>query len=237
MKQLGLLVLLAMGCGPIKQPPAGPFDAGSWFDQALKGCRAQGPTPRTIPQMVERLNGLPRPVSIACVIASLPRPLTVVASTSAFSAQPADGRRSPRIFILGDRLILSIVPAGPGAKLLEFGELITATRTLKGELKFPITAQVPMEAPFTQVMMGNFQTNCSLCHRAESPHPSIDGGFVSAAFRPDPGNLVPLAELRELNASCDPNAERERCEILMALLGLGTTIEGKFPSQFELFIK
>ena len=142
------------------------------------------------------------------------------------------------MFLMIDQLILSVVPAGAGAKLLEFSELITApSRTLKGELPFPVTAALPLEAPFTHVLMGQSQTNCALCHRAESPHPSIDGGFVSAGFRPDPGNLVPLTELQAELGKCDPAAERERCLMLVALLGLGPVKQGAFSTKFELFIQ
>lgn len=87
------------------------------------------------------------------------------------------------------------------------------------------------------MLSGPTQTSCSLCHRAESPHPSVDGGFVSTAFRPEPGNLVPLSELQQKLASCDAAAERERCELLVALVGLGATPSGSFSTKFELFIQ
>lgn len=237
MKRLALLTWMTLSaCGA--PPPVVAADAGAWWDGALGSCLVQaGEPPRTISQMVERINALPRPVSVACVIAGLPRPLSVVASTSVFSAQPAEGRRSPRIFILNDALILSVVPEGTGAKLLEFGQVVTAGRTLKGELPFPVTGALAPTAPFTQVLMGTSQSNCGLCHRAESPHPTIADSFVSAAFKPDPGNLVPLSELRAEQRSCDPQTERPRCELLTALLAFGTVVDGKFPSQFELFIQ
>ncbi len=234
MKRLGCAALLAMiGCGTSR--PATP-DAGAWWDKALDGCLAQeGPAPRTIPQMIERINALPHPVSVACVVASLPRPLELVATTSEFSAQPANGRRSPRVFILYDRLILSVVPDGLGSNLLEFGEVVSPGRTLKGELPFPVTAPLGLEAPFTHVLMGPSRTTCGLCHRAEAPHPSIDAGFVSIAFRPNPINLVPIDELRPELAACNPSVERARCELLVALLGLGAAVQGHFPAEFEVF--
>lgn len=231
------LLVLAAGCGG-REPVTGPPDAGQWWAPALAGCSTQqGEAPRTVYQVVERINALPAPVSVACVIASLPRPLSLVATTSVFSAQPADGRRSPRVFLMSDHLVLSVVLGGAGARLLELGEVVADGRTLKAELPFPVTGPIGFDAPFAQVRSGPSQTSCGLCHRAEAPHPSIDGGFVSAAFRPDPGNLVPLSELRAELASCDPAIERERCELLVALLGLGATDAGVFSKKFELFLQ
>lgn len=233
-----MLAALFLGCGATK-PIDVPRDAGHWWDPALGACIASqaAPAPRTIWQVVERINALPHPVSVPCVIASLPRPLTLVATTSVFSAQPADGRRSPRVFLMSDHLIFSVVPDGAGAKLLEFGEVFTEGRTLKAELPFPVTGPLALDAPFAQVRSGPTQTNCALCHRAEAPHPSVDGGFVSTAFRPDPGNLVPLSELQQQLAGCDPAVERGRCELLVAVLGLGPTRPGSFAKTFELFIQ
>ena len=233
--RVGAALLILCGCG---SPMHSAADAGAWWDKALGGCLAQqGPAPRTIPQMVERINALPHPVSVACVVASLPRPLTLVASTSVFSAQPADGRQSPRVFLLFDKLILSVALAGPGAKLLEFGELMTPSRTLKGELEFPVTGPLALDAPFTRVRMGADQTNCALCHRGESPYPAIEGSFVSTAFRPEPGNLIPLSEFRQQLAICDPVIAPDRCALWVALLGLGPTQQGAFSTKFELFIQ
>lgn len=228
--------MLLAACGAPKEPP--PPDAGHWWDATLGGCLDQsGPAPRTIGQVVERINGLPRPVSVACLVASLPRPLSVVAVASVTSAQPADGRRSPRVFLFTDQLVLSVVPAGIGKDLLEFGEIVAPGRTLKAELPFPVTAALPQSAPYTHVLSGPYQTNCALCHRAEVAHPTVDAGFVSAAFRPNPGELVPLSELQAEVAPCDPATERARCELLTALFAFGATAQGKFPAAFELFIQ
>lgn len=228
-----------VACAACSAPPEVPVpDAGHWWDVALAGCLAQqGPHPRTVGQVVERIDALPRPVTIPCLVASLPRPLSVVATTSAFSAQPADGRRSPRVFLMGDPLILSIAISGAGKDLLEFAERTDPARTLKAEVGFPVTGAIVPDDAFARVRTGPSQTNCGLCHRAEAPHPTVDGGFVSAAFRPNPGELVPLAELKAELASCDPASERDRCLRLIALLGLGPTTQGAFPSAFELFIQ
>ncbi len=207
-----------------------PIDAGTPWDK----CRLPDASPKTIQQVVDRINALPRPVDIPCVIAGLPRPLAVVASTSVFSAQPAEGRRSPRLFLMLDGLILAVVPDGTGKHLLEFGQLVAPGRTVKAELAFPIDGGVADAAPYERVQMNATQTNCALCHRFESPH---DAGYSSAGFKPDPGNLVPLSELKQQLAACDFAAEKERCDMLFAVFSFGTTTEGKFPAQFELFVQ
>ena len=55
--------------------------------------------PQTIAEVVTLLNALPKPLNLPCFVASLARPLSLHAVNSPFSAQPAQGRRSPRIFI------------------------------------------------------------------------------------------------------------------------------------------
>lgn len=220
---------MLVGCGSPKAPLL-PEDAGTPWDK----CRLPGASPKTIQQVVDRINALPRPVDIPCVVAGLPRPLAVVASTSIFSAQPAEGRRSPRMFLMLDGLILAVVPEGTGRHLLEFGQIVAAGRTVKAELAFPIDGGVANNAPFDEVMMGPTQTNCALCHRFESPH---DAGFSSVGFKPDPGNLVPLSELRQQLAACDFTAEKDRCDLLYAVFGFGIVTDGKFPAQFELFVQ
>src|SRR5690349_18615452 len=72
-------------------------------DPNAPSCAAVGGAPpQTIEEVTERLNALPAPASLPCFVASLPRPLKVVATNSRFSVQPADGPNSPRIFILTD---------------------------------------------------------------------------------------------------------------------------------------
>lgn len=231
----GLLSLLLVGCGAVT--PAPVADAGHWWDDTLGHCLPQGVAPSTIGQVVNRINALPHPVSVACVVASLPRPLTLVATMSVFSAQPAIDDHNPRVFIFSNGLVMSVVPAGSGAQLLELGEQVTAGRTLKGEIPFPVKEVLLASVPYAQVLMGNSQTNCALCHRNESPHEAIDGGFVSVAFRPDPGSLMSIAALKAELKTCDPAVDRPRCELLVALVGLGPSTEGRFPSQFELFVQ
>ena len=78
--------------------------------------------PRTIEDVIRLLNEMPKPVSVACLIDVLERPLHVNATSNPFSGQPATSSKSPRIFLfLGKSLLVSVVPTGAGAEVVEFG--------------------------------------------------------------------------------------------------------------------
>lgn len=225
---------LAAACSP---PPPGPSDGGAGHvSEALKACaQLQGPV-LTIAQAVERLNALPRPVSVACFVASVARPLELVATTSTTSAQPSVSSKSPRIFILTPGVALSVAPDGEGKHLIEFGEWQTTKLTLKGEIELPLNAPLAANAPYTRVMQTNGTTTCSLCHRYENPHPSMNGGFVSAAYRPNPGTEVKHEALVTEHQACvDSGDTSERCELFHALFDFGATKQGAFSKEVELF--
>lgn len=236
-RTLPLLALLVVSCaGAPAEPP--PPDAGTHVSAALKACAAlagQGEV-GTIFEAVDRLNALPRPVSPACFVASLRRPIDAVATTSVVSAQPAAGLESPRVFLLLPGLVVSVVPDGAGAKLVEFAEWTAPTRTLKGEVEFPVDAPLPQDAPLTRVHSNLGVTTCGLCHRTEEPHPTIDGGFVSDAFRPAPGTLVTISALAEKHAACADTDTSARCEMLHALFDFGALKQGAFSKDVPLFV-
>src|SRR4051794_26926429 len=85
-----------------------PADAGidAGIDAADRCVAPAGTTssPQTIADVVELLNAMPKPVSLPCFLSTLARPLEVHATLSVTSAQPAVGKRSPRIFIFLDGL-------------------------------------------------------------------------------------------------------------------------------------
>lgn len=214
-----------------------PVDAGNHASAALNACASVRGRVTTITAATERLNALPPPVTPACFVASLSRPIDLVATTSIFSAQPAASRESPRIFVMVPALVTSVVPEGEGAHLLEFAQWMTPTRTLKAEVELPLLSPLSAEAPYTRVHSNHGVTSCGLCHRAEEPHPTIDGGFISDAFRPDPASLVPVSELRAQHAACVDGDESERCALFHALFDFGEVRQGAFSNEVDLFIK
>lgn len=240
MRRASFLSLWLVACSAPEGPPPTP-DAGnqSHASAALKACAViQTPAVvNTIFSSVARLNALPAPASPACFVAGLPRPLEVVATTSVLSAQPAANRQSPRLFLLLPGIVLSVVPDGAGARLIEFAEWNGPTRTLKGELEFPLSAPLAADAPLTRVHPNEGVTSCGLCHRNELPHPTIDGGFVSDAFRPDPGTLVPMSEVSAQHAACAVEDVSERCTLLHALFDFGEVRQGAFSRDLALFVQ
>ena len=204
------------------------------------GCRAPAGvsnSPHTIDETVTLINALPKPLSLACFLESLARPLQISATFSLFSAQPAQGTRSPRIFLFQDPTLLSIVPAGDGAPLLEFGEQRPEFRSLKAEIVFPVATRLERSAPFDHLLFSPTLTTCGGCHAGELQESEIFGvrTFVSQALRPRPQELVSAASLRHELEICDSALEPQRCALLDALFGWGEVNERAFPMDMSTF--
>jgi hypothetical protein len=135
------------------------------------------------------------------------------------------------------KLVVSAVPSGPGSKVIEFGEWVSASRTTKGEIALPVTAPLAAEAAFTKVLDGQGAgTVCRRCHRDEARHPTIANAFVSVAFQPEPDQVVSIAELAKLHDTCarqdDPS---ERCAMLHAVFDFGQLEQGEFAPEVGRF--
>lgn len=185
-------------------------------------------SPSSIAETVDLVNGLPKPVSLACFLEALERPLRLVATQSFFSAQPAMGRRSPRIFLFIDGIIHSIVPEGSASNLLEMGEATRPGQSIKAELEFPIAASITLETAFERLPLDNI-TTCGVCHDGRVPVLGIEGAVESEVLRPADRELVPLAELAAEAQSCDAELEPERCALLGALFQHGEVVAAEFP--------
>ena len=201
----------------------------------LRRCAAGRREPTSIEDAIGRIDALV-PADGPCVVAALPRPLAVVATLGTVSAQPAGGKNSPRLFFLLPKLVVSAVPSGPGAEVLEFGEWVSPTRTIKGELKLPVTAPLATDAAFTKVQSSEGGTLCRSCHRDEERHPTIANAFVSEAFRPEPGQLVSIADLSRLHDKCTVDEDTsERCAMLHAVFDFGQVQQGEFDPEVGTF--
>jgi len=223
------------------------LDASARLDGAVApyrvdpGCVApEGvPTsPATVGDVVTLLNSLPRPVTLPCFVAALARPLALQAVDSVFSAQPAQGRRSPRVFAFFPGLILSVVPEGPGVALLELGESRPNDQSLKAEFEFPIAAELDDASPYHRVHYSETLTTCGFCHQGEQRAEEVMSplAFVSPALRPREYQRVPLSELQAQADACDAAEESERCAILRALFGpQPAPIERDFPTSYKTF--
>jgi hypothetical protein len=222
---------------PTTSPPA-RVDAGTPHTASaqLRRCAEARAEPSSIVDALARYGALPLPADGPCIVATLPRPLAVVATIGVTSAQPASGRASPRLFFLLPKLVISAVPEGEGSKVLEFGEWVTATRTVKGEIGLPVTAPLAADAAFERVLKGTDRTMCGICHREEERHPTLANAFVSAAYEPEPGTFVTVAELEALHETCarehDPS---DRCAMLHAVFDFGAVTQGAFAPEVETF--
>jgi hypothetical protein len=186
--------------------------------------------PNDIADVVARINSLPEP-SIACLVASLPRPLSLVASLGVTSLQPAANSNAPRIFIMLDKLTLSVVAAGDTANRVELGEWVTPQRTLKGELRFPVSLPVASDEPYEGLVdVGQQVSSCGFCHRSEEAHPTIAGAFVSDALQPAQLNELSLADLHMIHAECKVS-DGPHCWLLRALFDYGEVRQGAFASE------
>jgi len=238
---LSLAACALAACSSAEDEPAlQPAHAGEPARELSRCAAPTGTTatPHSVQDVVDLVNALPKPVSLACVLETLQRPLKMHATRSTISAQPAVGRRSPRIFIFSDGLVLSVVPAGMGSALLELGEVRTELRTLKAELEFPVRDTLQRDAPFERILYQEGRTTCAFCHAAEvaDDRTSFTGAFVSQALRPAlHSDRVSVAELSAEVTPCDEAAEPERCAMLKSLFSQGMPIDTEFPDTFQIF--
>lgn len=234
-----LLALSALcGCPGSEDPnDSGTPDAGHAHPARLDAC-VRAATVGTMAAVVDDLDALPMPVDSACFAASLRRPIQVVATVSDFSAQPSPDAGNPRIFFMLPAIVISVVPEGDGKDLIEMGAWRTGTRTLKGEIALPVTSPLLEDAPITRVAQSNHTSTCSLCHRDESPDSLVDGGYVSIAFRPNPGLEVKVPALQKLHQQCtDANDPSPRCDLFHAIFDYGPIEQGAFASEVALFFQ
>lgn len=247
---LGLVVLLAACDGssgdaepastPRTQPTTAPTssakpttDAGApqrgpHASEALVRCAESKGDLGSIADAVTRLNAIiANGGDGACFVATLPRPLAVVATLNVASAQPAGGRGAPRIFFMLPKLVITAVPEGDGSKVLELGEWTGSTSTIKGEVALPVTTPLAPDAPFKRILQGTDRTVCATCHQREERHPTIANAFISDALRPT--NVVTIEELEELHTLCtNAGTVSSRCDFIHALFDFGEITQGAF---------
>lgn len=180
-------------------------------------------SPRNMSEALILMNSLPKPVSLACFLQALSRPLSLYMTSSDQSLQPSPGARSPRTFIVYEPMVLSIVLDGPAKIALELGYRTSPSRSVKTELLFPLTTDVTFANVFDEVVSGNL-TKCGNCHTGETVtfHPDLPVDvFESDIIAPFEMYEVALPALRAEHSSCDAAAEPERCALLSALFDHG----------------
>lgn len=237
------LIVLACACADSESARDAGADGGfaiaPHVSAALRACAQNPRSVSSVGAVVDLINELPRPVSIGCVVASLKRPLKVVTAQSFISAQLAYERTNPRIFILEPGLVISVVPVGSGAPLLEMGQWVTPQRTLKAEVLMPVTEVLHANEPFDHVISSPGRTTCGFCHRSERADATVDGGYVTDAYRPPDNALVPLSVAAAEHQACvetgDAPDAGERCSYFHALFDFGPVESSAFESNVPLF--
>lgn len=211
-----MLLALAAACGPADE--AGP-------------CAPTGDAPASVADVVDRLVDLPADATVSCFVSSLPRPLGVEATWDVFSAQPAAGRASPRVFLQFDALIVTVGLGDVGADLLELGEAADGpASTVKAEIALPLADDFDEDAPFSRVLLDEGGgTTCGSCHGHEAEQ--RPGVYASTLFQPALDKLVPVEELAGYAEDCPDEADDARCALLHALFDHGDVVHRPFPTD------
>lgn len=228
---------------------------GGGQDQARLGAGASSPdadgncpavpagvssAPMTIPDTIALANallGARASLSLECFVSSLSRPVAVLGAASTFSLQPGNAT-NPRIFIFSGSLIMSVVPTGAANNQIELAQYTTsATRSIKAQLVFPVSAPVTPADPYDSVRLGGGGTICGDCHTGEVVAPQVTAtvGFESDVFQPLPTQIVPLQKMLDDTAGCDPQQDPERCAILSAVFNHGAATTGAFSPDARTF--
>jgi hypothetical protein len=219
----------------VTEPP--PEDARDGAGTATRCLPASGSTgsPQSIAELIELIDGLPKPTTVACLLQSLDRPLELYLTSSVFSAQPAPAERSPRTFIVLGPLLLSVVAEGPASTLVELGYRSAPGRSIKAEIPFPSTAPLSPGPLLDRVRTGRVSM-CAGCHTDERKVPDAffdggDGAFESDVIPPLYVFQVGVDVLRAESAACDARAEPDRCGMLSALFDHGEVRQSAIWSE------
>lgn len=180
----------------------------------------------SVDDVVDTLAALPAPVTLACFVTALERPLGVELTSDVFSTQPAVGVRSPRILVHTDTLSLTMVPVGEASTLLELGEAHDSGFTVKAEIAFPVEGPVD---PYVRTLAapGASESGCRVCHFDELE--VAPGVFANQRLRPPDELVVPLETLLAERERCDWAEDPYRCDLYAALLDHGEVVERRSP--------
>jgi hypothetical protein len=203
-------------------PEARVLAAPSCFAPAGLGA------PSTIEDVVLLINTLPKPLTAACLVETLERPLVIDASSNVVSAQPAYGPNNPRIFLLRDDLVITMVPKGEGKDVVELSYRLSSTTSRKAEVPFPVAGEIDPAAPYDQIRAEG-GTECGFCHLGEERDDAIDfaDAYASQLLPIARNDRVELDYLEWVVSVCNPEFEPERCALLDAIFAQGQVVSGE----------
>lgn len=210
------------------------------YKEMATKCREVGKShnPRSIADSVALINALPKPTSIPCFLLALPRPMKLAAADSKLSGQPAVDRTKPRYFILYDDFFITVAGSGAGKDAVEFSEYDGNIKSVKGEIRFPVTDTIGPDAPYKPLVLpeGTGST-CATCHRSEAVAGAgyPDSAFTSMAIKPANSTLLLMFEISQLNQACQGRYQDEHCLMLMSMFDGLTPQTFDFPSSMPTF--
>jgi hypothetical protein len=239
MKILLVFIFIFQSCIKSKVEEKTETIANTECSQSSLGLTDKQSTPGTVDELTELVNLLPRPATVPCLIQSLKRPLNIYITNSTQSAQPAASNESPRVFIFTGNLILSIVPVGATSEFLEVSQLISDTRSIKAELKFPFNSSISKSLAYDTVNPnGNGVTTCKGCHGTDFLDSSIthSDAYNSEAIKPFPSMKISPATLEVQSIICDStNTQSYRCKLIQSIFKQGNVINKEFPTAMDTF--
>jgi hypothetical protein len=223
---------VAADSGTVVTPP--PHMANAF----LRACAQQARPVQSIEAAAQLINALGPDVSPACVLAAIPRPLSAVGTSSFISAQPALGKMNPRVLLLLPGLVVSFASSGDGAKLVEFGQWVSNTHTVKAELEFPLTLPLTSSSPYVNTAPMPRVSSCGFCHRDENALSGTPNAFASAAYQPEAKTLVTVKSMQALHEACIAStSEDARCDFFHALFDFGLVEQGAFAPEVQTFTR
>lgn len=169
----------------------------------------------SIQETVALLNLLPKPVSIPCFIAALPRNYALTAAESPASAQPAT-REEPRFFLSSGALIITVTGSGAGKEHVELSEFDGSRFSIKGDLTFPIADELEATTPFAMKTEGK-DSPCAACHGLEKGGPKDARDATSSeALRPSDEAILTADEVGAIKAACESELSAS-CQLVRAI--------------------
>jgi len=190
-----------------------------------------------VQSVVDWLNAMPKPVTLPCFIASLPRPLNLQPAFSEFSAQSSPDLHNPRVFLFFDKLILTVAIDQDFAEaphpLLEMSYLLDEQNliTTKAELKFPILDSLLPATPYTGLSFNDRISQCSFCHPDESVFSRLNDIPIYQSAMLKPTHPLPINQLYQERSTCGADENLHRCAMLSSIVDHGELILSQFPAR------
>lgn len=183
--------------------------------------------PTTFEGVINLANKLPKPLSVNCFLYNFDHPLSIFAVDNEVNAQPSGGPDNPRIFIMKDDFVISVVPLGLGKDNIEFSKIVGDGKSVKGDLHFPIEEQLDQDAVFSGIVNeANDGTECRLCHGQESQHLGLS--YSSNIIAPDETLRITKQDLSEEIKNCRTETS-SRCAMINYIYSSGDVSDDPWP--------